>query len=340
MSEFIMTLNRHIMLQERNYPSATGAFTKLVGDIALAAKLISHHVNRAGLTDILGAAGSENVFGENQQKLDVYSNNAMIKAMSFGGTLCAMVSEENEDWIAVPAEHPRGKYICYFDPLDGSSNIDVNVSIGTIFSIYVRQTPQDQPVTDEDLLQPGNKQVCAGYVIYGSSTMLVYSTGKGVFGFTLDPGVGSFVLSHSDIKAPSKGKIYSLNVANFNYWDEGTQNYVRWALQTERADSGSMTNRYIGSLVADFHRNLLKGGIFLYPGDTKSESSKNGKLRLMYEANPLAFLVEAAGGMASDGWTRIMDKKPVTPHDRTPLVIGSREDVEIAEAFIQGKRKP
>ncbi len=338
MSEFVMTLQRHILEQGRNYPTATGAFTRLLGDIALAAKLISHNVNKAGLLDIVGGAGGENVFGEAQQKLDVYANQAMIKSLAFGGSLCAMVSEENEDVIPLSDDYPTGKYICHFDPLDGSSNIDVNVSIGTIFSIYRRVTPEGQPVTDEDVLQPGYCQVCAGYVIYGSSTMLVYTTGAGVYGFTLDPDFGSFILSHPKIRIPTKGRIYSVNIANFNFWESGMQNYVRWSLQSERSDSRNLTNRYIGSLVADFHRNLLKGGIFVYPSDNKSESGRDGKLRLMYEANPLAFIVEQAGGSASDGHTRIMDKKPTSLHQRTPLVIGSKEDVQIVEEFIQNKR--
>lgn len=337
-SSFMMTLGRHLVEQERLYPQATGAFTSLLSDIALAAKIISHQVNKAGLLDILGLAGSKNVFGEEQQKLDVFADEAMSRSLRFAGTLCAMVSEENEKMIPIPDEYPRGKYVCCFDPLDGSSNIDVNVSIGTIFSIFRRISPESTQATAEDILQPGYSQVCAGYVIYGSSTMLVYTTGAGVHGFTLDPTYGSFVLSHPKIKIPSRGKIYSVNESNYNYWDEGVQNYVQWARRDGAGNGGNMTSRYIGSMVADFHRNLLKGGIFLYPADNRNPKNKSGKLRLLYEANPLAFIVEQAGGRASDGHRRILDIQPESLHQHTPLIIGSKEDVEIAEEFIQGKR--
>jgi fructose-1,6-bisphosphatase I len=338
MSTFIMTLNRHIVEQERLYPQATGAFTNLLSDIALAAKVIAHQVNKAGLTNILGAAGSQNIFGEHQQKLDVFANEAMIHSLGFGGNLCAMASEENESLIPLADEYPKGKYICCFDPLDGSSNIDVNVSIGTIFSIYRRITPVNTAATMEDVLQPGYSQVCAGYVIYSSSTMFVYTTGAGVYGFTLDPTYGSFILSHPKMKTPSKGKIYSVNESNFDYWDEGLQNYIRWA-RKDRPQGGGMTSRYIGSLVADFHRNLLLGGIFLYPGDNRKPENKNGKMRLLYESNPLAFIITQAGGKASNGYKRILDIQPESLHQKTPLILGSKEDVEIAEEFIQGKRK-
>ncbi len=332
MSIFVMTLARHIIEQERKFPQATGAFTKLISDIALAAKVISHHVNRAGLVDIIGSIDNQNVFGEQQQKLDVFANEALIRSLRFGGTLCAMASEENEDYIAISDEFPRGKYICVFDPLDGSSNIDVNVSIGTIFSIFRRTSPDESPVTKEDLLQPGYSQVAAGYVVYGSSTMLVYTTGTGVHGFTLDPSYGSFILSHPKIKTPRKGAIYSVNEGNYNLWDKNVQQYVNWA---KRSESG-MKSRYIGSLVADFHRNLLKGGIFLYPGDLKNAK---GKLRLLYEANPLAFIIEQAGGRASNGKERIMNVQPMELHERTPLIIGSKDDVTVAEEFFQGKHQ-
>jgi fructose-1,6-bisphosphatase I len=336
-NSFVMTLNRHILQQERLYPQATGSFTRLLSDIALAAKVISYHVNKAGLLDVLGSAGSENVFGEKQQKLDVFANEALIRSLQFGGSLCAMASEEEEEYIEITDEALKGKYICCFDPLDGSSNIDVNVSIGTIFSIFRRISPENQPVTIDDILQPGYSQVCAGYVVYGSSTMLVYTTGNGVYGFTLDPIYGSFILSHRKMTIPSKGSIYSINESNFDYWDEGVRNYVRWARKS--GDNGKpMNSRYIGSLVADFHRTLLKGGIFLYPGDHKKPGNEKGKLRLMYEANPLAFICYQAGGRASDGLRPILDIQPEKLHQRTPLIIGSREDVQIAEQFIQGKR--
>ena len=338
MGNFVTTLNRHIIEQERLHPEATGAFTALLTDIATAAKIISYHVNKAGLVDILGGAGGTNVFGEHQQKLDVFANELMVRALVHGGKLCALASEESEDIIEIPKDYPIGKYVCCFDPLDGSSNIEANVSIGTIFSILRRVTPDGKPGTVEDVLQPGYKQVCAGYVIYGSSTMMVYTTGNGVYGFTLDPSYGEFVLSHPDIKIPKKGKIYSVNESYFDYWDEGVKNYIRWAKKVVPEDGRPMNSRYIGSLVADFHRNLLYGGIFLYPGDNKSPSRRQGKLRLLYEANPMAFIVENAGGRASDGFQRILDIQPTDIHQRTPLIIGSEEDVKIAEEFIQGKR--
>ncbi len=338
MSGFAITLDRHIVDQERNHPEATGAFTALLTDISLAAKIISYNVNKAGLINIVGKAGTTNIHGESQQKLDLFSDETMIKALVHGGNLCVLASEENPDIIPVPQEYPLGKYVCCFDPLDGSSNIEANVSIGTIFSIYTRITPAGHPGTEEDLLQPGYKQICAGYVIYGSSTMMVYTTGSGVYGFTLDPTFGAFVLSHDNIKTPKKGKIYSVNESYFDYWDEGMKNYVRWAKKAVPEDGRPLSSRYIGSLVADFHRNLLYGGIFLYPADNKSPNRKKGKLRLLYEANPMAFIIEQAGGRASDGHKRILDIKPSELHQRIPLIIGSEDDVKIAEQFIQGKR--
>jgi fructose-1,6-bisphosphatase I len=339
MTNFVHTLNRHIIEQERKYPEATGAFTALLTDIALAGKIISYYVNRAGLTDILGKAGDYNVHGESQEKLDVFANRTLIRALTHGGQLCALASEEADGIIPIPEDYPVGRYVCCFDPLDGSSNINVNVSIGTIFSIYRRVTPEGKPGTVEDLLQPGNKQVCAGYLVYGSSTMLVYTTGTGVYGFTLDPSYGEFVLSNPSIKIPPKGKIYSINESYSDYWDEGIRNYVHWAKSAVPEDGRPLNSRYIGSLVADFHRNLLYGGIFLYPGDNKSESRKKGKLRLLYEANPMAFIIEQAGGKAGDGFQRILDIQPMDVHQTTPLIMGSTQDVDIAESFIQGKRK-
>ena len=338
MSGFAITLDRHIIDQERNHPEATGAFTALLTDISLAAKIISYNVNKAGLINIVGKAGTTNIHGESQQKLDLFSDETMIKALVHGGNLCVLASEENPEIIPVPQEYPLGKYVCCFDPLDGSSNIEANVSIGTIFSIYTRITPAGHPGTEEDLLQPGYKQICAGYVIYGSSTMMVYTTGSGVYGFTLDPTFGAFVLSHDNIKTPKKGKIYSVNESYYDYWDEGMKNYVRWAKKAVPEDGRPLSSRYIGSLVADFHRNLLYGGIFLYPADNKSPNRKKGKLRLLYEANPMAFIAEQAGGRASDGHKRILDIKPSELHQRIPLIIGSEDDVKIAEQFIQGKR--
>lgn len=338
MHQFIETLNRHIIEQERKYPHATGSFTALLTDIALAGKIISYYVNKAGLADILGKAGGLNIHGESQEKLDVFANRTMVRALVHGGQLCALASEESDGIIPIPSNYPLGRYVCCFDPLDGSSNIEANVSIGTIFSIFLRVTPEGKPGNETDILQIGRKQVCAGYIIYGSSTMLVYTTGSGVYGFTLDPSYGEFVLSHENMKIPSKGKIYSINESYFDYWDEGVKNYVRWAKQVVPEDGRPLNSRYIGSLVADFHRNLLYGGIFLYPGDNKSPSRKQGKLRLLYEANPLAFIVEQAGGRASDGHTPILDIVPTSVHQTVPLIIGSRDDVKIAEDFIQGKR--
>jgi len=339
MSYFVQTLNRHIIEQERSYPEATGAFTALLTDIALAGKIISYYVNKAGLADILGKAGDMNVHGESQEKLDVFANRTMVRALVHGGQLCALASEESEGIIPIPSDYPIGRYICCFDPLDGSSNIEANVSIGTIFSIFKRVTKDGKPGQETDILQPGKMQVAAGYIIYGSSTMMVYTTGSGVYGFTLDPSYGEFVLSHENLTIPKKGKIYSINESYFDYWDAGVQNYVRWAKRAVPEDGRPLNSRYIGSLVADFHRNLLYGGIFLYPGDNKTPSRKQGKLRLLYEANPLAFVVEQAGGRASDGITQILDIEPDDVHQTTPLIIGSEEDVKIAEDFIQGKRK-
>jgi len=339
MNYFVETLNRHIIEQERKYPQATGSFTALLTDIALAGKIISYFVNKAGLADILGKAGGINIHGESQEKLDVFANRTMVRALVHGGQLCALASEESEGIIPIPSNYPLGRYVCCFDPLDGSSNIEANVSIGSIFSIYRRITPEGKPGDETDILQSGRNQVCAGYIIYGSSTMLVYTTGSGVYGFTLDPSYGEFVLSHEDMKIPQKGKTYSINESYFDYWDEGIQNYIRWAKRVVPEDGRPLNSRYIGSLVADFHRNLLYGGIFLYPGDNKSPSRKQGKLRLLYEANPLAFIVEQAGGRASNGYTPIMEIEPTDVHQTVPLIIGSAEDVKIAESFIQGKRR-
>lgn len=335
MKGFITTLNRFIIEQERLHPEATGAFTNLLTDIALAGKVISYHVNKAGLVDILGKIGSKNIFGEEQEKLDVFATELLIKSMTFGGNLCALASEESENLIPIPQGYPKGKYVCCFDPLDGSSNIDVGISIGTIFSIFKRVTPDGGPGTLEDMLQPGHKQVCGGYVMYGSSTVMVFSTGNGVHEFTFDPSFGEFVLSKENIKIPSRGKIYSVNEGNSSKWEEPVKRYLDWVKQVDESDGRPYSGRYIGSLVADFHRNLCKGGIFLYPGDKKNPK---GKLRLLYEANPLAYIIEQAGGAATDGQQRILDIQPTELHQRTPLVIGSKEDVEIFGEFVAGKR--
>ena len=334
-SGFMKTLNRFIVEQERLYPEATGTFTNLVTDIALAGKVISYHVNKAGIVNILGKLGTKNVFGETQEKLDVFASELLMRTLVHGGNLCAMASEEADGLIPIPDDYPKGKYVCCFDPLDGSSNIDVGVSIGTIFSIFRRVTPDGGAGTLEDLLQPGCKQVCAGYVIYGSSTMLVFSTGNGVHGFTFDPSFGEFVLSNENIKIPTKGKFYSINEGNTLKWDEPIRRYIEWAKQDDASQSLPYSGRYIGSLVADFHRNLLRGGIFLYPGN---KTNPSGKLRLMYEANALAYIVEQAGGSATDGINRILDIQPKVLHQQVPLTIGSKEDVEIFGEFMTGKR--
>ncbi len=336
-----ITITQHILQQQRENPQATGAFTTLLNELVVAAKVISREVNKAGLADILGATGDINVQGEQVQKLDMYANQVVIDRMQHIGQLCCMGSEENADLIDIPSRYPKGDYIIVFDPLDGSSNIDVNVSIGTIFGIYKKKS--DETRIDHllnDVLQPGREQVAAGYFIYGSSTMMVYTTGKGsgVHGFTLFPSVGEFLLSHSDIKIPEKGKMYSVNEGNYAYWDDNTWKMVDYFKTKDPDTKRPYSSRYVGSLVADFHRNLLKGGIFMYPADLKDPKKPTGKLRLMVEANPLAFVVEEAGGYASDGHGPILDIEPDQLHQRVPLYIGSKEDVEIAEEFISGKR--
>lgn len=325
------TLARYIYEEERNYPEATGELSDLLHDLSLAAKVISLEVNKAGLIDIIGFTGNTNVQGEQVKKLDVFANDMMIKAMDHGGHLCVMASEEEEDIIHIPPEFYIGKYVMLFDPLDGSSNIDVNVSIGTIFSIYKRISPDGSPGTVEDCLQIGMKQVAAGYVIYGSSTIFVYTAGNGVHGFTLDPSFGEFILSHPNIRTPKKGKIYSINEGNYLYWHPGLKKYIKWLQDEDKATDRPYSSRYIGSMVSDIHRNLLYGGIYMYPGDSRNP---NGKLRLIYECNPMAFIVEQAGGRASNGKQRMLEVKPTSLHQRTPLFIGSEEDVLRAEKFM------
>jgi len=332
----VVTIQRHIIEQERLYPKATGDFTGLLWDLTLAAKTISREVNKAGLADILGLTGEQNVHGEVVKKLDVYANERICKAMDHGGHLCIMASEENEDIIPIPDEFPKGKYVLLFDPLDGSSNIDANVSVGTIFSIHKRKTTGEE-ATIEDCLRKGAEQVAAGYIVYGSSTMMVYTTGSGVHGFTLDPSIGEFLLSHESIKIPPKGKIYSINEGNANTWDEGTKKYIAYLKESDQTTGRPYSLRYIGSLVADFHRNLLYGGIFLYPADCKDPKKPKPKLRLLYEAAPLAFIVEQAGGIASTGKERIMDIQAAELHQKVPLIIGSKEDVLIYEKFFNQK---
>lgn len=333
--EEIITIERHILEMQRDYPAATGVFTNLLYDIALSAKVIARETTRAGLVEILGLAGKMNVQGEAQMKLDVFANQVVVRMNSYTGRLCVMASEEEPDIIPIPEGYPTGPYVLVFDPLDGSSNIDVNVSIGTIFGIYRRTSPPGGPGTVEDCLQPGNKLVAAGYVIYGASTMMVYSTGQGVHGFTLDPSVGEFLLSHPNIRIPERAKYFSTNVGYQRYWSRGVVEYTRWLQGMGEDDAPkSLSLRYIGSLVADFHRNLLEGGVFYYPADTRDPKTPHGKLRLLYEAAPLAFIARNAGGYASDGRQPIEDIVPTSLHQRTPLFIGNRDLVEKAEVFI------
>jgi len=327
-----MTLERHIIEGERRHPEATGELSKLLSNLSIAAKVISLEVNKAGLVDILGFTGNENVHGEEVRKLDIYAHDMLIKAMDHGGHLCVMASEEEEDIIHIPKHHRIGKYVLLFDPLDGSSNIDANISIGTIFSIYNRISPDGTPGTLEDCLQPGINQVAAGYVVYGSSTILVYTTGEGVHGFTLDPSIGEFLLSHENICIPKKGRIYSINEGNYKYWHPGLKKYIKYLQEEDEATGRPYSTRYIGSMVADIHRNLLYGGIFMYPADSRHP---NGKLRLMYECNPMAMIVENAGGRATDGKQRILEIKPKSLHQRIPIFIGGEEDVKMVEKFMQ-----
>jgi len=333
------TITQHILSQQRENPEATGAFTHLLYELIVAAKFISKEVNKAGLGDILGATGDVNIQEEAVQKLDVFANRIIVERMQHIGQLCCMGSEEIADLIDIPPQYPKGNYILLFDPLDGSSNIDVNISIGTIFGIYKREGDEtDINFLLHEVLQPGLKQVAAGYFIYGSSTIMVYTTGNGVHGFTLYPSVGEFLLSHEDIRIPERGKIYSVNESNYAYWDDKTRALIDYFKARDKETGRPYTSRYVGSLVADFHRNLLKGGIFMYPADLKDPKKPAGKLRLMVEANPLAMVVEQAGGYASDGHGPILEIQPSELHQRVPLYIGSKKDVELAEEFISGKR--
>ena len=330
----VVTIDRFIIEQERLHPEATGELSGILYDIALAAKMIANKVRMAGLADILGAAGSENIQGEAQQKLDVLANEIIVKAMDHTGRLCAMASEEEPGIIQIPEHFKCGKYVLLFDPLDGSSNIDVNVPVGTIFSV-VRKITRGRHGEMEDMLQPGRRQVAAGYIIYGSSTMLVYTTGQGAHGFTLDPSIGEFLLSHPDIRIPDTGRYLSVNDSYEQHWDENVKSLMRKYRGLD-GDRKALNVRYVGSLVADFHRNLLGGGVFCYPPNTKSP---RGKLRLLYECNPLAFVVEQAGGAACDGKQRVLDVVPSELHQRSPLYIGSKNDVELATQVLMGKRE-
>jgi len=327
----VITLGQFIISRQSDYPYAKGELSRLLRDIGIAAKIVNREVNKAGLVDILGAAGDTNVQGEEQKKLDVFANEQFIAALKAGGECCAIASEENDHLIPINSHISRNaNYVVCIDPLDGSSNIDVNVSIGTIFAIY-RRISKSGPGTIEDFLQKGTEQVAAGYVIYGSSTMMVYTTGNGVNGFTLDPSIGEFCLSHPDMKAPETGEIYSINQGNFVHFPAGVKEYIKYCQEEEKASSRPYSLRYIGSLVADFHRNLIKGGIYIYPPTSKSPK---GKLRLLYECNPLAFLAEQAGAVATDGFRRILEIDPTDIHQRESLFIGSSKMVEKAMEYM------
>ncbi len=323
----LTTLNEFIMKKQADFPGASGELSRLLNDIAVAAKIVTRDVRRAGLVDnILGAQGEVNVQGEQQQKLDVVADNQFIKMFEMGGEVCGIGSEENDNYMAFKSETSKnGKYVVLFDPLDGSSNIDVNVSIGTIFSIYHRVSPIGTEATLEDMLQPGDKQVAAGYVLYGSSTMLVYTTGNGVNGFTLDPTIGEFCLSHANMKTPETGRIYSMNEGNIAVCHPGYRKYTEYCQEEDAPTGRPYSGRYIGSLVADFHRNLIKGGIYFYP---TTPAAPKGRLRLLYECNPLAFVIEQAGGLATDGTQRILSIKPTELHQRVGFIVGSKQMVE------------
>ncbi len=325
------TLGEFIIEKQEEFKYSSGELSRIINAIRLAAKVVNYKVNKAGLVDIVGAAGEQNVQGEDQQKLDVYANEVFIQTLINREIVCGIASEENDDFIAIhgKAGDDNNKYVVLMDPLDGSSNIDVNVSVGTIFSVYRRVTPIGTPVTLEDFLQPGDQQVAAGYVIYGTSTMLVYTTGHGVNGFTLNPAIGTFYLSHPNMQYPKDGKIYSVNEGNYIHFPQGVKDYIKYC-QMEEGDR-PYTSRYIGSLVSDFHRNMIKGGVYIYP--TSSKAPK-GKLRLLYECNPMAFIAEQAGGKASDGYQRIMEIKPTELHQRVPFFCGSQNMVEKAEEFM------
>ena len=325
------TLGEFIIENQAEFAYSSGELSRLINSIRLAAKVVNHEVNKAGLVDITGAAGETNIQGEDQQKLDVYANEKFIQTLTNREIVCGIASEENDDFITIAGSNNdhKNKYVVLMDPLDGSSNIDVNVSVGTIFSIYRRVSPVGTPVQLEDFLQSGNKQVAAGYVVYGTSTMLVYTTGHGVNGFTLNPALGSWYLSHPDMRFPDQGRIYSVNEGNYVHFPQGVKDYIKYC--QEEKDDRPYTSRYIGSLVSDFHRNMIKGGIYFYP---TTSNAPNGKLRLLYECNPMAFIAEQAGGKASNGFKRILDIEPTELHQRVPFFCGNKNMVEKAEEFM------
>jgi fructose-1,6-bisphosphatase I len=328
----VTTIERHILNEQESHPEATGALTSVLYDLALAGKIISSKIRRAGLAEILGQTGDVNIQGEEVMKLDRLADNTIYRLNDHTGRLAVMGSEEHEGILSIPDRYQAGKYVLLYDPLDGSSNIDFNVSTGTIFAIYRRRTIGG-PGTIEDCLQKGRDLIAAGYIIYGSSTMLVYSTGHGVHGFTLDPSVGEFLLSHPYIKIPTKHRYFSANLGYQHFWSQGVNKFTQY-LQGRETDRDPLSLRYIGSLIADFHRNLLAGGVFYYPSDSKDPDHPHGKLRLTYEAIPMAFIAEQAGGYASDGRQNILDIEPIDLHQRTPLYIGNRDLVEKAEEYL------
>ncbi len=329
----VVTLDEFTIQQLRDFPNATGELSGLLRNIGLAAKRVNTEVNKAGLVDILGDAGSVNVQGEEVKKLDLFANNQFIRVLQHGISCAGIASEELDDFVAFDDEiSNHSKYVCMFDPLDGSGNIDVNISIGTIFGVYRRVSPKGKPATKEDFLQPGKSQVAAGYIVYGSSTMFVYATRRGVNGFTLDPSIGEYCMSHPQIKCPLAGKIYSVNHGQFFQFNKGVQQYIDACQRKDASTGGPYAQRYTGSMVSDVHRNLLKGGIFMYPG---TADRPLGKLRLMYECNPFAFIAEVAGGKATDGKQRILDIQPADLHQRSPLFIGSKEMMEEVDRYIK-----
>ena len=335
MSHKHQTLGEFIIENQSSFKYTSGELSRLINSIRLAAKVVNYEVNKAGLVDVLGAAGDTNIQGEDQQKLDIYANDKFIQTLVNRNIVCGIASEEEDDFISINSsdKNNQNKYVVLMDPLDGSSNIDVNVSVGTIFSIYRRVTPVGTPVQIEDFLQKGSEQVAAGYIIYGTSTMLVYTTGDGVNGFTLNPAIGTFYLSHPQMRFPEQGSIYSVNEGNYIHFPQGIKNYIKYCQMEE--DNRPYTSRYIGSLVSDFHRNMIKGGIYLYPPSTKNPQ---GKLRLLYECNPVAFIAEQAAGKASDGTSRIMDIFPTELHQRVPFVCGSMSMVDKVESFMRDSK--
>lgn len=336
MAKINQSLGEFIIENQEEFKYSSGELSRLINSIRLAAKVVNHKVNKAGLVDILGAAGDTNIQGEDQQKLDVFANEVFINTLTNREIVCGIASEEEDDFITIKGRNEKNdnKYVVLIDPLDGSSNIDVNVSVGTIFSVYRRITPSGTPVTLEDFLQPGVNQVAAGYIVYGTSTMLVYTTGHGVNGFTLNPAIGTYYLSHPAMSFPETGNIYSVNEGNYFQFPQGVKDYIKYCQKEE--DDRPYTSRYIGSLVSDFHRNMIKGGIYIYPNTSKD---KQGKLRLLYECNPMAMIAEQAGGKASNGFESILNIRPTSLHQRVPFFCGSKKMVEKAEEFMKNTTK-